>query len=465
MTEPTYLLLPDGDESAGQDAVDLAAAYGVPLDPWQADIVRGILREREGIPVASQAGLLVSRQSGKGRIALVIELYRLFVTGDSILATAHSVKTSSDAFRRLWAVIQSHEDLSRRVRRHSQMIGAEFIELDTGARIAFSTRSASSGRGIACDLLVLDESQDMPSSEIAALQPTTFSRPRSQVLLLGTAPGPQNDAESFAAIRRAAHDKLNPKLYWAEYCSEWNDPIDDEKIWLRCNPAVATGRVSIDAIRNDRNVLPPDMFRCERLSAWIPAGAADAVFDPAQWDSLADTDSAPVKDLAVGVDAHPSRSSATVCIAGRRQDGRIHVEWYESSDGVTWLPGWVAARLDRGVRAVVVDGGGVLAELDWAGSRVRPTLVGVREVATACGLFWDAVTEGSLRHRQQVELSKGVLGAKQRPMLGGQAFGWDRKAAGSSVLIAATLAVWGVQCERPLRPKRGDGQRRAALLM
>jgi hypothetical protein len=70
-----------------------------------------------------------------------------------------------------------------------------------------------------------------------------------------------------------------------------------------------------------------------------------------------------------------------------------------------------------------------------------------------------------LRHRQQVELSKGVLGAKQRPMLGGQAFGWDRKAAGSSVLIAATLAVWGVQCERPLRPKRGDGQRRAALLM
>ena len=28
-----------------QDCVELAAAYGVPLDPWQADIVRGLLRE------------------------------------------------------------------------------------------------------------------------------------------------------------------------------------------------------------------------------------------------------------------------------------------------------------------------------------------------------------------------------------------------------------------------------------
>ena len=35
-----------------------------------------------------------------------------------------------------------------------------------------------------------------------------------------------------------------------------------------------------------------------------------------------------------------------------------------------------------------------------------------------------------------------MLGAKQRPLLGGQALGWDRKAPGSTALIAGSLALW-----------------------
>ena len=139
------------------------------------------------------------------------------------------------------------------------------------------------------------------------------------------------------------------------------------------------------------------------------------------------------------MDAHPSRDAATVCLAGVRADGRIHVEWYVTDQGVTWLPQWVDAHLTADVRAVVVDERGVLAELDWKAVMVRPTPTGHRDMAVAAGLFWDAVTEGTVRHLGQVELTQGVLSAKQRPMLGGQAFGWDRKASGSSVLIAASL--------------------------
>jgi hypothetical protein len=117
------------------------------------------------------------------------------------------------------------------------------------------------------------------------------------------------------------------------------------------------------------------------------------------------------------------------------------------------------------VRAVVVDERGALADLDWATVRVRPTLVGHREVAVAAGLLLDAVTDGTVQHRGQVELSRGVLSAKQRPMLGGQAFGWDRKAPGSSVLVAVSLALWGVDCVRPARRYgRRTGQREAIIL-
>src|SRR5204863_67383 len=82
-------------------------------------------------------------------------------------------------------------------------------------------------------------------------------------------------------------------------------------------------------------------------------------------------------------------------------DGRRHVEWYTTAPGVTWLPGWVAAHLGPRVRAVVVDERGAVADLDWPAVRVRPTLVGHREVAVAAGLFSDAVTDGTLAHRGQ----------------------------------------------------------------
>jgi hypothetical protein len=130
-TAPTFEAWPEGDETTGTDCLDLAAAYGVPLDGWQADIVRGVLRESDGAWSASQVGLVVSRQNGKGQVLLALELFGLFELGEMILHTAHAVRTSSDAFRRLWGVIQSHADLAGRVRRHSQMVGAEYVELDT----------------------------------------------------------------------------------------------------------------------------------------------------------------------------------------------------------------------------------------------------------------------------------------------------------------------------------------------
>ena len=104
--------------------------------------------------------------------------------------------------------------------------------------------------------------------------------------------------------------------------------------------------------------------------------------------------------------------------------------------------------------------------LIWRAAKLRPEFVGHREVAVAAGLFWDAVSDGKLlAHRGQLELSRAVLSAQQRPMLGGQAFGWDRKAPGSSVLVAASLALWGVDCERPARPRRrSSGERRVIVL-
>lgn len=464
--EPTFWRIPDGAEDAGKDCVELARAYGVGLDEWQADIIIGALRESNGNWSASQVGLVVARQSGKGQILLALELYGLVVLGENILHTAHAVKTSSDAFRRLWAVIQSHSDLAGKVHRHSQMIGAEYVELASGARIAFTTRSASAGRGLSVDRLIVDEAEDLPAAEVGALAPTVFARPQAQSLYFGTAPGPMHDAEAFGTLRRSAHDGLNPRLAWFEWCAEWGVDDEDRELWVRVNPAVAAGRVPIQAIEDDKAVLPLDQFRAERLSKWPPPRVqAAALFDAEVWASLCDPDSGPARKVSIGVDAPPSRETATVCVAGIRPDGKLHIEWYVTREGVTWLPEWLPPRIGERVRAVVVDERGPLAEVDWKAASVRPTLIDARDVANAAGAVVDRVTDGVLRHRGQTELTRAVLGARQRPMLGGNGFAWDRKAPGSSVLIAASLALHGVEAQRVKRPVvREEEERRAVVL-
>lgn len=467
-TDPTFSRVPEGDETTGTEAVDLARAYGVELDEWQANIVRGILRESGGAWSASQAGVCVARQNGKGQVLTALELAGLLLFREQVLHTAHAVKTSSDGFRRLWSVIETHADLSRLVKRHSQQVGLEYVELTTGGRVAFTTRSASAGRGLSIDRLIVDEAEDLPAAEVGALAPTVFARPKAQSVYVGTAPGPMHDAEAWATMRKAAHEGLNPRLAWWEWCAEYGADLDDPELWHRVNPAVAAGRVDVQSVTDDRSALPPDQFRAERLSMWIPAGGGVTVFDPAEWDTLRDPASTAVTDLAIGVDAPPSRDAATVCVAGRRPDGRLHLEWYATDDGVRWLPEWVAARLSPKVRAVVVDARNPLAELDWTAAGVRPTEAGSRDVAAAAGLLYDAISGELLRHRGQVELSRGVLGAKQRPMIGGQAFGWERKAPGSSALLAASLAVWGVDAASAVRPRRrprGEQSARRAVVM
>lgn len=468
LTAPTFSRVPDGDETTGAEAVDLAAAYGVPLDDWQAEIVRGILRESGGGWSASQAGLVVGRQNGKGQILLALELAGLLLFAEQVLHTAHAVKTSSDAFRRLWRVIEAHGDLARLVKRHSQQVGLEYVELTSGARVAFTTRSASAGRGLAIDRLVVDEAEDLPAPEVGALAPTVFSRPKAQSIYVGTAPGPMHDAEAFATMRTAAHDGLNPRLAWWEWCAEYGADLDDHDLWARVNPAVASGRVPLQAVVDDRAVLPPDQFRAERLSMWLPKGGQETVFEHTAWAALLDAESVPASDFVLGLDAPPSRESATVALAGRRSDGRTHVEWYETREGVRWVPEWVAARLSPKVRAVVLDARNPLAELDWAAAGVRPTIASTRDIAAAAGGLYDGIADGSIRHRGQVELSRGVLGARRRPLVGGQAFGWDRKAPGSSALLAASLAAWGVDAadvQRPRRRRAGEASGRQGVVM
>ncbi|MEB3034768.1 hypothetical protein [[Mycobacterium] nativiensis] len=446
-TEPTFTRVPAGDETTGQDCVDLAAAYGVPLDEWQRDIVRGLLRESSGAWSASQAGLVVSRQNGKGQILLAVELFGLFELGENILHTAHAVKTSSDAFRRLWSVIQDHGDLAGRVRRHSQMIGAEYVELDTGARIAFNTRSASAGRGLSVDRLVVDEAEDLPAAEVGALAPTVFSRPRAQSLYFGTAPGVTHDALAFATMRASAHDGLNPRLAWWEWCAEWGHDLDDQDMWVRVNPAVAAGRVPLQAITDDRAILPEDQFRAERLSMWAPVAARQpAIITEAAWrDLLAAGPTADEAPAAIGVDmSHGLDISVVGC--WNRDDGTVFLEELFAGADVSLAVECIAGVAERHMPITVDDLSPAAQMVPLLKSRsIKADRSTARDMAKGCGLFEARLKAGTLTHRGQGSLTDAVMGAQKRPIGDAGGWGWDRRDSSAQIhpVVAGTLALLG----------------------
>lgn len=455
-TAPTFTRVPEGDEATGQDCVELATAYGVPLDGWQGDIVRELLRESGGTWSASQAGLVVSRQNGKGQILLAVELFGLFELGENILHTAHAVKTSSDAFRRLWSVIQDHGDLAGRVRRHSQMIGAEYVELDTGARIAFTTRSASAGRGLSVDRLVVDEAEDLPAPEVGALAPTVFSRPRAQSLYFGTAPGVTHDALAFATMRSSAHDGLNPRLAWWEWCAEWGHDIDDRDMWVRVNPAVAAGRVPLQAIIDDRAILPAGQFQAERLSMWAPVAARQpAIISEAAWGDLigAGVDEAPA---AFGVDmSHGLDISVIGCWT--RDDGTVHLEELFAGSDTSAAVDYIAEIATRRT-PIVIDDLSPAAQIvpELKARRIKATRSTGRDMAKGCGLFESRLKAGTLTHSGQDSLTEAVLGAQKRPVGDAGGWGWDRRDSACRIhpLVAATLALYGT-AEKPRRSGNG----------
>jgi hypothetical protein len=74
---------------------------------------------------------------------------------------------------------------------------------------------------------------------------------------------------------------------------------------------------------------------------------------------------------------------------------------------------------------------------------LRITKTATREFAEGCGLFFDHVDQGRLRHIGQPDLDAAVGAATQRKL--GDSWLWSRRDSKDiSPLCASTLALWGL---------------------
>lgn len=457
--EPRVSYFPKSVSSTGDEAVELAEMAGLILDPWQQFVLRHALAERaDGKWAAFEVGVTVPRQNGKGSILEARELAGLFLLGERlIIHSAHEFATSLEAFRRLEALIDGTPDLARRVKRTSRAHGEEGIELHTGQRIRFKTRTKGGGRGFTCDCLIYDEDMILQESAHGATLPTLSARPNPQVWYTGSAVDEFVHEHGIvkARIRERALAGDDPSLAYFEWSPDIEQPglVDedmavDPKMWAQANPALGI-RVSLEHVEREQRSMDPRTFAVERLDigAWPDTSPEGRTLIPT-WPSLVDPRSKIESMTAFAYDVSPDRSSAAIGVAGKRADGLSHVEVVDHRPGVAWLVDRLAELSQRHGLPVTCDekgpAGAFIEPLEKSGVEVESVTVG--EYVQACGRFFDACGvgdggEATLRHLGTTELAVAVRGAAQRQL--GDAWAWSRKSSVVDItpLVACTLAL------------------------
>lgn len=441
----------------------LMAAYGMPLDSWQQDVIECWLgRDQSGAYNVTSAGLALPRQNGKNVCLEAREFFGLVISGEKILHTAHQVRTSKKSFRRLAAMFtdKRHPEITDAVKNIRYTNGEEAIELRNGGQIEFSARSRQAARGFdGISLVVYDEAQELTDDQVEAIMATLSASATGtrQIIYTGTPPYPGCPGEVFRRRRSICLTDPGRHDAWHEWSvaaeSIQDIRIEDTGLWYMANPAMGI-RLSEDFTAEELRSMSPDGFARERLGWWSPVleHAQDYALDAKTWDECASEETRPEGKTAYGIKFTPDGAEVCLCGAVIPPEGPARVSLIErqpTGHGTQWLADWLNARYARAC-CVVIDGRNgvdVLAEKiseTWRmkGSVIRPS---ARDVVAAVSTLTNALDERALTwYAKQPALRESAVTAIKRPLAGGWAFGGDN----SAPIEAAALALWGARTSK-----------------
>lgn len=451
---PRYLSIPSATSNAAAEAVDLAAAAGLILDPWQRFALEASLGEGpDGRWASRSVCLIVPRQNGKGAILEARELAGLFLFGSRLLIhSAHEFKTAAEAFRRILQLIEQTPELDAQVLRVTRSHGDEGIELRNRSRLRFMARSKGAGRGFSGDDVFVDEAYDFADVQLDAILPTMSARPNPQLWFTSSAPFDDERSSVLRRFMRSGRLGDDPRMTYLEWSADPDADVADEATWAAANPAYPD-RISGESIAQELALQGVEGFRRERLSIVdLREKATGSVLDVRLWEALADARSTPDDPVTFGLDVSPDRQWASFVVIGGAADDRLHVEVVDRRARTGWVVARAAELYERWGAPLAISAGSpassLVPELVEAG--VTVTEVTNSQNARACGMFVDRLNDHGFVHRGDIALRDAISNAYARDY--GDLWMWSRKKSTGvdiSPLIAATVALWVHSQPRP----------------
>lgn len=497
----------------GDAALRLADRLGraaVDLIPWQEGSLLDICSTTADDQfAAAAAGLIVSRQNGKGGVLelRVIAGVTLPQFGERrILWTAHTAKTARDAHKRVADIFLSHPDLKARLK-YGDERGITYgndirtITLRDGQEIFFFTRSATAGRGLFADLLILDEALDLTDTELAVLRGTirtAASRTgrRGQTIYVSTPPDEAEHPHSLVLARlrkralAGAPEPARPggplfhrtaaRIGWVEFSTptlaelqalaeaEGRKLLGDPRLpdphlelpppetialWQQGNPSLGY-LFDLGQLQNDHDEFGERQFLVEGMAApdhWPdpdPKDGGEAAIDFETWKRRRDPLSRPLDPVALGLEVSPRGVATLSAVGWRTVDGRKHGEQLWSGPDTAAVAKLLQIVERNDPATLVIDGRGkassLLPDIRAAGLEPRILTTGERSQADD-GLVRDLdADELRLPAEPMPEMDAAAEAATWRHV--GELRFFDRRAGGASIspLVSLSLARIGL---------------------
>ena len=455
--EPHFISEFDGDDTAGNKAVNLAGRVGRRSFPWQIRSLIAILRLTfDGMWTHADVVLIVPRQNGKTLIIVLRVLYGLFVLNERVVYTAQRWKSAEDAHNRLWEIIRRRRSLLGRVVRHTSAQGNAYIELESGGKVLFCTRSADAGRGLdEVDLIVYDEAYNLTEAETAALNPTQLASRNPQTIY---ASSPVNKDEHpngyvLAGLRRQGLAYAEALLF-IEYMAPEDMPRDAEETWKYANPSYGVIQTAVKVrklLRTATTAAGRKGFDVEILGRGdypVPLEELPPLISDEKWSATTNPAAVLVGPRAMSVDMTPDRAIVSITVAQWTTDERIHIDLgYNGPHGPKTVPRIVGAvgRIDPCV--LVIDtqspAASLKGPLEAAGLEV--VLTSTAQMAQATGDFYDKAMAEELNTTGDPVIAEAIRGAVKRDLPGG-GWAWDRAKATNDIspVVSGTLSGWGL---------------------
>lgn len=471
-TKPAFRSVPQYVQTFGPDVAEVCELAGFAPDADQRMMLDGIFGvDEHGKSVAFETAVIACRQNIKTGLFKQCVLGWLFATNVRLIVwSAHEFATSSEAFRDIDELIASDKSFRRKIKSVITGNGKESIELVSGARLIFKTRTKGGGRGLTGSKVILDEGFALQPMHMGALLPTMSTQPDPQVLY-GSSAG-LAESGVLRGVRDRGRAGGDPSLAYFEWCAP--DPAevcelgelcphtlntegcgcDDPANWAKANPALGR-RIEVSFIAKERRALPPEEFGRERMGWWDEPVERTAPLTVDKWNERVDLESEMLDPVAFGFDVSPGHKSAAISVTGDREDGKGHGETIEHENGTHWVVKRLVELAQKwNPCAVVLDpagpAGAFVKELNKRGFVDEPregqwklVLTGAREYAQACGSLVKDVNDDLFKHRGQRSLNQAVEGLRIRPLA--DAYAWSRKdsTVDISPLVALTMARIG----------------------
>lgn len=440
-----------GDRSWGPAVCDLMGEAGWPLDEAQAHVLEVGMRTTGDRWTHRSVGYIEPRQNGKSRTMMG------YLAGSVTLLDLRSVAYSTHNLGvTTIEMIDQLEDLlssktfGKRLKSRTRNNGRESLTMTNGAKLRFLARSRNSGRGIPLQALVMDEAFAVNEGHMSAALPTMSAQPDPQAWYVSSAP--LADSLELHRLRRLGH-RGTDGMAWLEWSADPDADPSLPETWAQANHTLGY-RMSADHVAHEHATMSAAAFHVERLGI-VNDPLTDTAIDLQVWDSMTDSTSTPGQKVTFGLDVAPGETSASIVVASRRPDGKIHVETIENHPGIAWVENRVAEVMaKRRGSILLIDASSPAAQFERMLATARSIKVQLVDRPTAsrsCAAFRTAVNDGKLRHIGQSSLASGLMVARQR--VSGDTWTWSRGGSNGDItmVVAASLAVGEVLAQRETR--------------